>query len=202
MQVAYPMLLASKFNIGAKRCGLKFINHLVSEGMNENAGLFYESKHKNEWIVSGWWQKNLSVYTKDGRKLEEAHSAYLNGQACYYLLKSYQLASRGQWDAGENAWLDVCKSILNKVIDDQRSDGAYPVYFDPSNGDPLYFESFQGAWFLAAISELYKVSRDEKYFDSLKKAFTFYAEFYKRGELWGTPIDTCDALMKKGTLRL
>ena len=200
MQVAYPLIKASKYSVNAKACALDFIHHLIDTGFNNNAQLFFESKYKDTWLVSGWWKKDLHVYTQEGKKLDSAHSAYLNGQACYYLLKSYQHANNHKWEEGQSKWLTIVEKILQRVVQLQRDDGAFPVYFDPDNGKPLYYASFQGAWFLAALAELYSITGSVDLKKSIDRAMPFYHSFYARGELWGTPIDTCDAVDQEGNL--
>lgn len=201
MQVVYPLLRSGKFNKKAKEFALNYISKFVKEAFNHNSGFFNESKENSIWNVSGWWKEFLVLYTKNLDKLEEAHSAYINGQAVTYILKSYQYAQENNCDAAIlSPWLSVCEKIINNVISQERYDGALGVYFDPKNGECVYYNSFQGAWFLAAIAELYKITNKEKYLSAFNKANPFYYEFIKNVELWGTPIDTSDAVDEEGNL--
>ena len=200
MQVAYPLLRAASYVEEAKHIALDFINHLVDEGMNEKAGMFYESKLGDEWRVSGWWKKDLVVYSRNNERLDCAHSAYINGQATCYLLKSFQYAEEQGWQVAQDKWFTTAKGIIDRVIAQQRYDGALGVYFDPRNGEAIYFNSFQGAWFLAGIAELAKITKEKKYIEIFDRANDFYFAFLERVEVWGTPIDTQDAVDEEGNL--
>ena len=203
-QVIYPLAKAVKHvkeHPEVQETVLSFIDHVISEGIHPPTQFFYESKLEEEWKLSGWWKLDLDLYDRELKPLKEAHSAYINGQACCYLLKVYQIAKEEQW-APENveSWLTACTNIIDKVIQQQRYDGALGVYYDPRTGDAVYYNSFQGAWFLAAMAELYKVTQQEKYLTAFEKANDFYFKFIEKVELWGTPIDTRDAVDEEGNL--
>ncbi len=202
MQVAYPLLRAGFNHPEAEAIALDYISNLLETGICPSSGFFYESKSKEAWRNTGWWTSHLQVDDCDGRRLEEVHSAYINGQAACYLLKSIKIlqASNQAQDYPLTNWLVTIKSLLDRVIDQQRFDGAYGVYFDPSNGEARYYNSFQGAWFFAAIAELYSVLKDPAYLASLEKADQFYFKAIMRWEPWGTPMDVDHAVDEEGNL--
>lgn len=201
MQVAYPLAVASKHIGEAKKLPIDFIDNLIAHGINKQANLFYEGKDGPNWKVCGWWQNDIEVYDDAMRRLPEAHSAYINGQATCYLLKTYQIAKEDEWPVDNlEQWFDTAKSIIDGVVDQQREDGAYGGYFDPKDGKAVYYNSFQGSWFLAGVAELAKLTGDEKYVESFYKAEAFYWQFHEKVELWGMPIDTRDAVDEEGNL--
>ena len=203
-QVIYPLAKAIKHlpsHPEVKNTVLDFIEHVVAEGIHKPTGFFFESKHENEWRISGWWKNDLALFDKSLHPMDSAHSAYVNGQACCYLLKVYQLAKDEGWaPTSSDQWFLACKTIVDHVIRQQRFDGALGVYFNPHNGDAVYYDSFQGAWFLAAIAELYKITHEKIYLESFNKANPFYFAFHEAVELWGTPMDTRDAVDEEGNL--
>ena len=199
MQVAYPLIRASEAYPEAFDIAVDFIESLVENGVNPQSGMFYEAKEKSQWKVMGWWKNCVDVVNRHGERLREVHSAYVNGQATCYLLKSYQYL-RDRKQAINTHWYTAAKSIIDAVISEQRFDGALGVYFDPANGKPVYFDSFQGAWFLAGIAELAKITGEPKYNDAFYHANSFYSVFIEKVEVWGTPIDTKDAVDQEGNL--
>lgn len=203
MQVVYPLIRASKFVKETLDVAYDFIDHLVLEGFNEKATMFYEAKKEKTWQVSGWWKKHLNLYDENLNRLSEAHSAYVNGQITCYLLKTYQyLVNQKDVLKGKDitSYYNRAKAVIDFVIDHQRYDGAFGVFYNPLNGKPLYYNSFQGVWFLAGTAELYKITRNKVYKDAFYKGFEFYYPFLERLELWGTPMDVGDAVDEEGNL--
>lgn len=208
MQVVYPMIRASRFVDGALDVPLDYIRHLVDSGFKTDANFFYESKNQDAWSISGWWKNDLTLYDENLNVIPEAFSAYVNGQATTYILKSYrflmdELENERPLDLSFeelNGWFMRCKQIVDHVISHQRYDGALGVYYEASKGLPIYFNSFQGAWFLAAIAEMYLITGDKRYAAAFAKADSFYWQFLERLELWGMPMDTQDAVDEEGNL--
>jgi hypothetical protein len=201
MQVAYPLIKSSKVVPEALVTALDYIDNLVTKGVNEATGFFYESNHNGNWMVSGWWKHDLHLYNNKLEKLSEAFSAYVNGQAVCYMLKSYRyLKDNNMTHEGAELWLAACRRIIDNVIEQMRYDGALGVYYDPADGEAVYYNSFQGAWFLAAIAEIAAVTNEEKYIKAFKASMSFYKKFLDKVELWGMPMDTRDAVDEEGNL--
>lgn len=201
LQVAYPLAVASRHVPQAKDLVIDFVENLIKHGVNHNAKMFYEGKDGETWKVCGWWKKDIEVYDQAMNRLPEAHSAYINGQATCYLLKTYQIAKKDNWPVERlDQWLSTCIEIIDGVIEQQRFDGALGCYFDPKDGRACEYNSFQGSWFLAGIAELAKLTGDKKYFKAFERGNDFYWQFHKNVELWGMPIDTRDAVDQEGNL--
>ncbi len=194
MQVAYPLIKAGqklKKQIYIDRA-VEFINELVKNGFNEDAGLFYEEKRYGEWKVTGWWG-----YRKDCLDFGDnpQHSAYLNGQASYYLLRCYELLGKK-----ESEWLSRVRTVIETAIRNQKESGGYPCFFDPRNGNGLDYDGFQSCWFVPAATLLYKLTGEEIYLQSAEKAIDHYYTWHLKGELYGTPMDTHKAVDEEGNL--
>ncbi len=204
MQVAYPLLRASPYVQGAKQIALDFINDLVDHGLHQASGLFYEAKQADQWQIMGWWKGKLSYYNPAGQAVEEFFSAYVNGQASCYLLKSYSFIM--QEFKNDHAACDLARrcltrvqTLLDRVIDKRRYDGAFGVYYD-LDANVLSYNGFQGAWFLAALAQLYAITKDARYQEAFEYSAEYYHTFFQTLEPWGTPIDANDAVDEEGNL--
>ena len=166
-----------------------YIDYLVNHGMNEKAGLFYEAKQGDDWKVAGWWHGNM------GFGNNPKHSAYLNGQASYYILKSWEALG------GEKShWLETAKRVIETAIRSQRADGAYPCLFDAQTGEGANYTGFQSCWFVPGAAMLYKITGESRYLESARQALSWYHGFHEQGELYGTPMDTHGAVDEEGNL--
>lgn len=201
LQVAYPLLRANRFHPQAVDVVIDYVEHLLASGINQESGLFYESKHRDRWRVSGWWAQADSHFSRSLEPLAEVHSAYVNGQACCYLLKAYRYAREAHLDIPNiERWLQTCRSVIAHVYHQQRADGALGAFFDPHGGTAVSYGGFQGAWFLAAGAELCSLSEDEALQARLNSAEEHYFSRLRTLELWGTPLDTGDAVDEEGIL--
>ncbi len=184
MQNAYPLLKAALKlkDRRAEAAATAFIDNLTNNAMNERANLFYEANVNGKWQVTGWWN-----YPN--------HTAYLNGQASYYVLKSYELTGRKN-----RKWLDAARDVIDTAVKSQNRDGAYAAQFDAANGRGIIYDEFQGAWFAPGAALLAKITGEKRYETSASKALRHYNEWHKRGELYGTPMDTKNAVDEEGNL--
>jgi hypothetical protein len=184
MQDAYPLLKAGLRlgNKEAQAVAQDFIHNLAGTAMNEEAGLLFEASVNGEWKVSGWWGY-------------PTHSAYLNGQASYYLLKSYLLTG-----GKHQAWLETARQVLETALASQNSEGAYASQFDPENGKGVDYDAFQSCWFVPGMAVLADITGEERFLESALKALNHYNQWHQRGELYGTPMDTGKAVDEEGNL--
>jgi hypothetical protein len=75
-------------------------------------------------------------------------------------------------------------SLVDGILHQQRDDGSYKVFFDaePDSGEELY-----PAEAMLAVLDAYRVTRDNRYRDSVERGFAYYKrEYYDRG--W-VPLD-------------
>lgn len=194
MQAAYPLLKAGKYLNNQKflETSKEFINHLCNTAYNFKSGLFNEEYRDGEWQVTGWWGTRQDCFDFGDKPL---HSAYLNGQCTYYILKSYFLLGE------ENShWIEKCKLVLDTVLKSQNPDGAFGVFFDPKNGEAVDYDGFQGCWFVPVLTILYKITNEQKYLNCAKNGLDHYYTWHLNGELYNTPMDTHRAIDQEGNL--
>ncbi len=194
MQVAYPLLKTARKTgeQGIREVALTFINNMCSTAMNNKAGLLNEEYRNGKWNVTGWWGVREDCFNFGE---EPFHSAYLNGQASYYLMKSYEL--EGEHHPG---WLETAQVVLETALRNQRKDGALPVFFDPETGDGVDYDGFQPCWFVPALVLLFKYTGEKKYMEGAKKALDHYHGHHLKGELFNTPMDTHRGVDQEGNL--
>ena len=193
MQVAYPVLKAGlKTNRADFVATAKiFINEMCDHAMNADAGLLKEEKRNGAWQITGWWGVRKDCCNWGDAPL---HSAYLNGQAAYYLLKSVVLTG------GNSSWQAVARRVVDTALRSQRADGALGMFFDPKTGDAVDYDGFQGCWFAAAAALLGAITQEPRYLHAARRAVEHYHTWHVRGELYGTPMDTHRAVDQEGNL--
>jgi len=194
MQVAYPLLKTAKKtgNNAIKDIAYEYITNLCTSAMNERANLLNEEYRDGKWNVTGWWGVRENCFNFGDNPL---HSAYLNGQASYYLLKSYELEERKH-----DQWLNTARTVLETALSGQREDGALPVFFDPENGDAVDYDGFQPCWFVPGLVLLHKYTGEQKYLEGAEKAINHYYGHHLRGELYNTPMDIHRGVDQEGNL--
>ena len=195
MQVAYPLLksaLKTRDSL-SRNVALQYINNLCNgKAMNKKAGLLFEEFRKGKWEVTGWWGVRKDCFNFGDKPL---HSAYLNGQASYYLLKACELIKNHPPE-----WLSTAETVLKTALANQQPDGSYPCFFDPNTGKGVNYDGFQSCWFVPGMALLYKQTHDPLYLKSAERAIRYYHQFHLRGELYGTPMDTHLATDEEGNL--
>jgi hypothetical protein len=194
LQVAYPMLKVGLklSNQQAIDNAHEFMDNLCTNAINEKAQLLFEECREGSWHVTGWWGLREDCFNWGDKPL---HSAYVNGQAAYYLLKSYELTG-----CKNKAWLETAKMVVDTAIKSQNEIGGYARFFDPNTGKAVDYDGFQSCWFVPAAALLSSLIDDKNYLDSAEKAADHYITWHQNGELYGTPMDTHDAVDEEGNL--
>lgn len=194
MQVAYPILKAGikLHNQLYIDCANSYMNTITTQALNTNAGLLYEEFRDGTWHVDGWWGQREDCYNWGDYPL---HSAYCNGQAAYYLLRAY--IDTGSVNV---AWLETAQTILQTAIQNQQSTGAFARFYNPQTGKGVDYSGFQACWFVPGIILLGTITRVAMWIDSARKAIDYYSQFHAQGELYGTPMDTHEAVDEEGNL--
>lgn len=194
MQDAFPLLMVANRmgNESLKTTILSYIDNLADNLINPNAGLFYEEFRDGRWQVDGWWGRRENCYNWGDKPL---HSAYVNGQAAYYLLRSY--IANGQQNSN---WVRAPRTVIDTAIRSQRTDGAYARFFSPDSGNAVDYNGFQSCWFVCAAALLASITAEPGYRESAEKAILHYRNWHLEGELYGTPMDTHEAIDEEGNL--
>lgn len=193
LSVAVPMLMAGVRTGNEKMSNqaLTFINRVVAESMNADSGLPYDAINDGEWSVHGWWFNNMHT---------GGHSAYLAGQAMYYIMKAYCFEKNNRSIIHDD-WLEYVKPVLEVFENNKNSAKEYPFVFSEEDGSGLEYDSMSGAWCLAAISYYIYLTGDLKYIDGvLESEQHYYDKFVKKSECYGAPLDTDKAIDSEGIL--
>ena len=192
MQIAWPLLVAGRKINNEKftDVALDYIHHLCETALNEKANLLMEEWRDGQWNVTGWWGTRKDCLNFGDAPL---HSAYLNGQASYFLLKSYEFTGKQH-----AKWFTIAKTVIDTALRGQHENGALPIFFDPDSGDAVDYNGFQACWFVPGVILLAKLTGDKKYLASAERAMQFYYSWHLNGELYGTPMDTHNAVDQEG----
>ena len=193
LAVAVPMLFAANKikDAEARRQSLSFIENVVSHSFNQKSGLLYDAVDDGKWSVRGWWYNGMH---------SGGHSAYLNGQAVYYILKAY-LSEKKEQGAGHEDWISFVTPVISRMNSELNSDNEYPFSMSEDTGAGLEYDSMGGAWCLAATALYVSVTEDVQYLDILKKSEQhYYDTFVAKCECYGGPLDTDKAVDDEGIL--
>ncbi|WP_026526425.1 hypothetical protein [Butyrivibrio sp. VCD2006] len=193
LSVAVPMLFAANSiqDEKARRQSLEFIDNVVRNSFNPNSNLLYDAVDDGKWSVRGWWYNGMH---------SGGHSAYLNGQAVYYILKAY-LSEKNEHNIVHDDWITFVVPVIRKMNSEMNSDHEYPFSFSENTGAGLEYDSMGGAWCLTATALYEFVTGDTEYLDALKKSEQHYYDAYVvKCECYGGPLDTDKAVDDEGIL--
>lgn len=128
------------------------------------------------------------------------HSAYLAGQAMYYILKAYYYEKKLN-DKEHKEWLEFVKPVLRVFDENKNSAGEFPFVFSEEDGSGLEYDSMSGAWCLAAIAYYMQITGDKSYLEQAQRSEQhYYDKFVRRVECYGAPLDTDKAVDSEGVL--
>ena len=193
LAVAVPMLFAANRlqDEKAREQSLAFIENVIQNSFNPNSELLYDAVEDGKWSVYGWWYNGMH---------SGGHSAYLNGQAVYYILKAY-LSEMIARKIMHDDWITFVTPVVRKMNAELNSDSEYPFAFSERTGAGLEYDSMGGAWCLAAAALYEYVTKDRAYLDILKKSEQYYYDaFVMKCECYGGPLDTDKAVDDEGIL--
>ena len=190
---AVPMLTASLRlkDENMRKQALDCIDHIVQNSMNEQSGLPYMAENNGEWSNRGWWYDKQNV---------PGHTAYLVGQCVYLTLKAYTWEKREHNTIHEN-WLDFSKKILAVTEKSRNCLGEYPYMLSDKTGVGLEYDSFSGAWCMAAAAYYTYLTEDKTYLPMLLQSAKYYHTTYiKHQECYAGPLDIDKNMDSEGIL--
>ena len=193
LSVAVPMLFAANRSQDEKgrRQSLEFIDNVIRNSFNPDSKLLYDAVEDGKWSVRGWWYNGMH---------SGGHSAYLNGQAVYYILKAY-LSEKKAHNVVHDDWLAFVAPVIRKMNSEMNSDYEYPFSFSENTGAGLEYDSMGGTWCLAATALYELITEDKEYLDVIKKSEQHYYDAYVvKCECYGGPLDTDKAVDDEGIL--
>lgn len=193
VEVAAPMLYAAarlgREDIRAQ--ALSVIEHIVRDSLNKKSGLPFDAFDETRWFTDGWW----ACF-----QFQPGHSAYLVGQALFYVLLACDLEQKF-WNVSHDDWLDWAMCCLDRIEMTKNEQGEVPYLWSAEDGHALEYDSFGGCWCVAAAAYCDKLRGSRRYLPGCEKSLIHYYEAYvKRMECYGTPLDTQKAVDSEGIL--
>jgi hypothetical protein len=196
-QAACPLLLAGlrlgneEMRAQAASC----IDHIVETGLNPDSGLPFDAWSGGEWTVDGWWSRY--VWSLEGKR---GHSSYLIGQALYYILKGYHW-ERKIGDTPRQHWLGFAEEVIERIEGTKNRSGEYPYRWSAETGAAEEYDSFCGAWCLAARAYLLVLTGNKDLLPGCRESFRHYRmEYVTKMLCYGAPHDTWKAPDEEGIL--
>lgn len=193
LSVATPMLMAA-LRLGdesMRQQAISCIANIVEHSLNPRSGLPYDAYENGKWCINGWWFDGVPT---------PGHSSYLCGQAMFYILKAYEYEKRFK-NCIHDEWISFVNKVLKKIEQTKNTDDEYPFILSEKTGSGLEYDSFSGAWCMAALAYYSWLTDDTSHLESLKKSEKHYYEAYIRHmECYGAPLDTCKTIDSEGIL--
>lgn len=193
LTVATPVLMAAlRFGDEAMReQALTCITNIVEHSLNPDSGLPYEAYQDGKWSIHGWWFDGMRT---------PGHSAYLCAQSMFYIMKAYEFERRIK-DLRHEDWMDFVHKVLHRLEKTKNSDDEYPTILSERTGAGLEYDSFSGAWCMAALAYYSWIKNDKTHLDSLKRSEShYYRTYVQRMECYGAPLDADKAPDSEGIL--
>lgn len=193
LSAAVPMLASSiQLKDEAMRLqALDCIDHIVKYSVNEQNDLPYLVEENGQWSNRGWWYD---------RQPTPGHAAYLVGQSVYLVLKAYEWEKRESGVIHDN-WLAFAKRVVARTEQSRNADGEYPYILSEKTGAGLEYDSFSGAWCMAAAAYYSFLTGDRAYINPLLCSEQWYHDTYVRHqECYGGPLDIDKNIDSEGIL--
>ena len=190
--VAYPQLVAAARlqNQKMREQALCCIQNIVDNSLNKKSSLPYETFDGQKWTCHGWWYGGMH---------SGGHSAYLDGQFAYYLLKAYLFEKEN--GIIHDDWLTFSKTIVAALEREINRVCEYPFIYSEDDGSGIEYDSLGSVWALAASIMLAFTTNETKNIPLFEKSITHYYEsFIARLECYGSPLDTDKAPDNEGVL--
>lgn len=167
------------------------IDHIVHHSINPRSGLPYSSEDEGGWSNRGWWYDSQPV---------PGHPAYLVGQAVYLVLKAYDRENREKKTVHTD-WLRFARQVLAVTERSRNGDGEYPYILSEKTGAGLCYDSFSGAWCMAAAAYYCRLTGDRTGLVELLRSEEYYHRaFITRLECYGGPLDIDKEIDSEGIL--
>ena len=181
LAAAVPMLLSSHRlqNEVMRAQALDCINHIVTTCINSRNGLPFLAEQDGRWSNRGWWYDRQPV---------PGHAAYLVGQSVYLILKAYECEKT--YGTEHEDWIAFSRRVIARTEQSRSSDGEYPYIFSEQTGAGLEYDSFSGAWCMAAAALYCRLTGERAWLPGLLKSEAWYHDTYVRHEeCYGGPLD-------------
>ena len=169
---------------------LDCIGHIVHSCVNSRNGLPFTAEQGGRWSNRGWWYDKQPV---------PGHASYLVGQSVYLVLKAYELEKACGTEHPD--WLEFARNVIARTEQSRNSTGEYPYIFSEETGAGLEYDSFSGAWCLAAAAQYCRLTGERVYLPGLQESEKWYHDTYIRHqECYGGPLDIDKNMDSEGIL--
>ena len=192
LSAAVPMLTSAHRlgDLNMRAQAIDCIDHIVHHSINEKNGLPFMVEKDGIWSNNGWWADRLHV---------PGHAAYLVGQCVYLLLKAWAWEQQRGFDHPD--WLDFAARVIDRTERTRNTDGEYPYVFSEKTGAGLEYDSFSGAWCMAAAAYYSHLTGDRSRVSELLHSESWYYDAYvRRQECYGGPLDIDKSIDSEGIL--
>ena len=192
LSAAVPMLLSARRlqDETMRAQALDCIGHIVENSLNPESGLPFLAEENGRWSNRGWWYDRQPV---------PGHAAYLVGQTVYLLLKAYE--SEKACGTEHADWLAFARQVIGRTEQGRSSSGEYPYIFSEKTDAGLEYDSFSGAWCLAAAAYFCRLTGERAYLPGLLASENWYHDTYIRHEeCYGGPLDIDKNIDSEGIL--
>ena len=192
LSAAVPML-TSALRLGNEEIrtqAIDCIDHIVRNSINPRNGLPFMVEKDGVWSNDGWWYDRQHI---------PGHAAYLVGQSVYHILKAW--AREKAWGHAHPEWLDFCARVITCTEKSRNADGEYPYILSDRTGAGLEYDSFSGAWCMAAAAYYCLLTGERSYIPDLLRSEKWYHDAYIRHqECYGGPLDIDKNIDSEGIL--
>ena len=187
-----PMLQSAYLlgNEAIRAQALEGIEHIIHHSMNKRNDLPFTVEKDGVWSNKGWWYD---------RQRTPGHTGYLVGQAVYLILKAYETEKAHGVDHPE--WLAFAKRVVARTEKSRNADGEYPYILSEKTGAGVEYDSFSGAWCMAAAAYYSLLTGEKQYLPGLLDSARWYHDAYIRHqECYGGPLDIDKNIDSEGIL--
>lgn len=192
LAAAVPMLLSALHleNAEMRSQALECIDHIVKYCINEKNDLPYLAEQDGIWSNRGWWFDKQHT---------PGHASYLVGQSVYLILKGYEAEKKR--GTVHPDWLSFAARVIARTEKSRNQDGEYPYVFSEKTGSGLEYDSFSGAWCMAAAAYYCCLTGERAYLANLLRSEQWYHDSYIRHEeCYGGPLDIDKNVDSEGIL--
>ena len=192
LSAAVPMLTSAHClgDENIRQQALDCIDHIVHHSINPKNGLPFMVEKDGVWSNDGWWYDRQHI---------PGHAAYLVGQSVYHILKAWAREKALGHDHPD--WLDFCARVIARTEKSRNADGEYPYILSDKTGAGLEYDSFSGAWCMAAAAYYCLLTGERAYLPDLLRSESWYHDAYIRHqECYGGPLDIDKNLDSEGIL--
>ncbi len=192
LSAAVPMLFSSyRLNEDGMRAqAIDCIGHIVENSLNPANDLPFLAQIDGEWSNHGWW------YDKQHTP---GHVSYLIGQSVYLILKAY--ACEKDHGIIHDDWLSFAKRVLDRTEKGRNGDGEYPYIYSEKTGAGLEYDSFSGAWCMAAAVYYCFLTGERDHLPEILRSENWYHDTYVRHqECYAGPLDIDKNMDSEGIL--